>query len=182
MKVLLDMDGVLVNTVGGICDFFDIKSPYVYGASADWDLSKTLGIQHKDLWPHLGYEFWRDLKPYPWMKDVVSLLEENFGKENICLLTSPCGTRGCGDGKTDWAKEHLPDYKILIGSAKEFCASPDRLLVDDNNENVAGFRKEGGYAFLFAGPWNAKHKIVDPYKDLEKGVGFLSEVLQLRRN
>jgi len=182
MKVLLDMDGVLVNTVKGICEFFKIKNPYVYGESADWDLSKTLGIEHKDLWPHLGYEFWRDLEPYPWMKDVVSLLEEDFGKENICLLTSPCETRGCSDGKTDWVKEYLPDYtkRCLVGSAKEFCASLDRLLIDDNDDNVAKFREAGGNAFLFAGPWNAKYKVINPTDDLEGILGHLSYTMKLR--
>lgn len=169
MRVFLDMDGVLVNTIQGISDFHRIGNPYTYGVESVWDLTETMGIPEKELWSPLGYDFWKNLKPYPWMEELVHYLERHFLAENICLLTTPCKTRGCADGKIAWIEKYLPSYtkKYLLGDSKEFCASPESLLIDDNNNNISNFKFAHGRAFLFAAPWNRKHWVIDPLQELK---------------
>ena len=165
-RVLLDIDSVLANMIGGVANHFGLEYPVHITDSSKRDrqvsyyLHEIWGMERHEIWPHLGREFWANLEPLPWMIEVVSILEKRFGAENICLLTRPVLTDGCVDGKRDWIKKHLPDYtwRNLVGSAKEFCASPRRLLVDDHEENCKAFREAGGHTFLFPAPWNRRYK------------------------
>ena len=171
MRVLLDMDGVLVNFVQGVCDRFDCENPYEYGKiRRKWDICSELGLSPTDVWPSLDFSFWINLKPYPWFRLVMNKLESKFGAKNICLLTTPVSQPGCRDGKYTWIKQHLPEYSTrhLIGVGKEFCAGPGSLLIDDKESNIRAFRNRGGFAFLFAAPWNLKYKIEHPEIELIK--------------
>jgi hypothetical protein len=90
----------------------------------------------------------------------VSAAEDTFG-DNVCILTSPCRTAGCTDGKLDWVAKHFPSFqrRVLLGSAKHFCAHPKALLVDDHDENVAEFRRAGGVGLLVPQPWNERRNL-----------------------
>lgn len=167
-KILLDMDGVIVDLVNGVCSKLNIPNPYVYGREDRWDFSVSLGIPHEEIWPQLGYDFWRDLSPYPWTQDLVDFLIKKVGADNISILTKPCGTIGCIDGKIEWLKTHVPQIKTYgISNEKGFYGSPDFLLIDDTDENVNSFSKNGATSFLFAAPWNRKFLITDPFQDLK---------------
>lgn len=165
-RVLLDMDGVLVDMVGGICERFGWTYPsHLTDArqrcgKTTYYLAEVFGVTRDDIWPHLGREFWAGLQPLPWWQEVLSLLEERFGEENICLLTHPIETDGAVDGKRDWVRRMLPQYanRYLIGPSKEFCASPRHVLVDDHETNIAKFRLAGGHTFLFPSPWNKRYQ------------------------
>lgn len=173
-KCLLDMDGVLVDFVGGACHWHGKTNPYGKpGTAGEWDVIKLIGMEPEPFWKNLGRGFWSGLD---WMHDgkfILDVVEEAFGADNVCLLTSPCETDGCIDGKRDWVKAHMPSYskRLLVGSAKEFCAGPDRLLIDDHPGNVTKFKAAGGSACLLPRPWN------DLYKDAADGLidGWLSK-------
>lgn len=155
-RVLLDMDGVLVQMAEGVCEFHNKPWPYKEGERGPWKLAPLLGLTEEECWAPLGYDYWRNQKPYPYMREFVDLLEEHFGPENICLLSAPIETRGCIDGKRDWIAEHLPDYKwrCQFGWAKQFCASPNSVMIDDRESNIIKFKKAGGHTFLVPGAWN----------------------------
>ena len=165
-RIVLDIDGVLANCLGGVKTFHNKiypNHPHNPDAQTDqmpWDIGPVFEMSNNAIWKPLGYEFWRDLEPLPWCFEVVRLLSDLVGEENICLLTSPIETAGCIDGKRDWIRKHLPQFRkrFLVGPAKEFAASPWTCLVDDNTDNVNAFKKAGGLAFLFPAPWNRRFK------------------------
>lgn len=186
-RVLLDLDGVLVNMVDGVFKHFGWSYPTSLTDSSvrtervSYYIHEITGRDRSEIWPKLGREFWAGLEPLPWAMDVVRALENRFGKEHICLLTRPVETDGCVDGKRDWIKRYLPDYRwrALIGSAKEFCASPRRILIDDHEENCKEFREEGGHTFLFPAPWNRRFQ-EDAWGSVEEWIRAL-EILDKSR-
>ena len=157
-RVLLDLDGVLIDFVGGACEHHNKPWPYKEGEQGSWELEPLLGMSARELWEPLGYEFWLGLKPFPHMEEFVEILERRFGVEHISLLTSPVKTPGCVEGKMDWIRKHLPQYRrrFLIGPAKEFCASRHNVLIDDNEDNERKFLEAGGQSLLVPGPWNRR--------------------------
>ena len=155
-RLLLDLDGVLVKLSAGICRHYNKPWPYTENRQYPWKIAPEIGMTDPEVWDSLSYEFWRDLEPFPHMKEFVGLLEERFGAENICLLTAPIEGRHCMDGKRAWIRKHLPAYsqRFLIGTGKFFCAAPNHALIDDREKNVKLFKKAGGQALLVPAPWN----------------------------
>lgn len=186
-RILLDLDSVLVNLVGGLCARFgwtypcDLVDSSQRAQQTPYLLDEVFPITQDEIWSNVDRAFWANLDPLPWAFDVVSALESRFGAENVCLLTRPVDKDGCMDGKRDWIKKHLPDYvwRCLTGAAKDFCASPRRLLVDDHEENCKDFRAEGGHVFLFPAPWNRRFR-EDPWDAIQEWIAAL-EVLDKSR-
>lgn len=152
MKCLLDLDGVLVDFVGGAAKLHGFDP----ALAVRWDFMADVGLTQNQFWSPLGEDFWANL---PWMPDgmrILAIVEKAFGPENVCLLTSPCDTDGCMQGKLRWIRKHLPVYnrRYLMGSAKEFCASRDSLLIDDSDSNTTKFATAGGWGVLVPRPWN----------------------------
>lgn len=151
-KILLDLDGVLADFVQGasVVHNKDPKLVSSYGIDIHW------GLIPSEFWSPLGYEFWANLPLTAEAHEVVDMCSNAVGKENVGIITSPCLTEGCTEGKRTWVKEHFPDFlkNLLVGSAKYFCASPNTLLIDDWDTNCEKFREHGGAAFLFPQPWN----------------------------
>lgn len=125
---------------------------------SSWDIQPIFGLSASELWDPMGRKFWANLPPYPWAREIVQLLEDHFGTERICILTSPIRTDGCVDGKMDWIRKHFPQFRrrFLVGPAKEFCAGPRHVLVDDHSVNIENFANAGGHTFLFPAPWNSR--------------------------
>ena len=165
-RILLDMDGCLVDFLGGAKAFHKKEykghpfNPDTQTEQTSWNIEPVWKMPAPKIWDPLGYEFWFNLKPLPWFEEIVSLLEARVGEKHICLLTSPIKTHGAIDGKMDWIRKYLPQYRrrFLVGPAKEFCASPRHALVDDHNVNIENFKDAGGHTFLFPAPWNRRFK------------------------
>jgi len=162
MRILLDLDGVVVDFVGGACKAHGRSSPYAAGPPSS-DLAECYWMP--DLWEMPIDEFWKPMEdPKFWeglefMPDGLEILkacEEVVGKENVCLLTNP--TKGSGPvvGKINWIEENLPEYRDrnLIGKPKEFCAHAGSVLVDDSNHNIDTFEEAGGMVIMVPRPWN----------------------------
>lgn len=165
-RILLDIDGVLADFVAGAAKFHDQDPASV----TTWNFIEQWGLTAADFWNPLGREFWANLPLTPEANRVVALCEAAVGKENVALLTSPCDTDGCLEGKRDWVKMYFSDYRrrLLIGAAKEFCATPHSLLVDDHDANCKAFLLAGGVPCLFPRPWNAYASRADKPLDVVK--------------
>ena len=152
MKCLLDMDGVLVDFVAGAAKHHGFD-PVVVDR---WDFVEKVGLTTAQFWNPLNADFWAGLPWTPDGREILAAVEDAFGKENVCLLSSPCDTAGCMDGKLTWIREHLPGYRrrFLFGPAKEFAANGNRVLVDDSDGNAEAFRNAGGPVLLVPRPWN----------------------------
>jgi len=160
MKILLDVDGVLANFVQGACRLHGHTDPYTKEKNlGNYSIQDLLGIQGPAFWDMMDEHFWFTLKKMPLADKIVEYLENRFGQESICLLTSPIRHRGCHRGKMRWIEKYYPQYsrQNLIGKPKHFCAGPDASLIDDFENNVAKFSAHGGHAFLMPAPWNRKY-------------------------
>lgn len=157
-KVMFDLDGVITDFVKAICKLHGRPDPYENEEHhGNFDMDKIWQMPARDFWSPCGYEFWFGLEFTSEANRLLSMIDNVIGLDRCCILTSPCDTAGCTDGKRDWIKKHLPYFKkrVLIGSCKEFLASPDTLLIDDRDENIAKFLEHGGQAFTFPRPWNS---------------------------
>lgn len=150
----LDLDGVLVDFVAGALKLHKHHIPY---QQVRWDFYNQIGLSSEaDFWKDMGYDFWKGLDWTMEGRELLTALEDLFGRERIVLLTSPCLTPGCVDGKLEWVRKNLPSYtrQILVGSIKQAIAAPHKLLVDDNQDNTQKFTDAGGLTVLVPRPWN----------------------------
>ena len=173
--VYLDMDGVLVNFLGGLHKALDV--PYSYEnypyEKGKWDMLTDIPIGKWD--EELGHDehytfeqcndccdmvFWVDLN---WMHDgheILRAILDEFNTSLIYLLTTPMPNLESASGKMMWVNDNLPVYlkrTIITQAPKHLLARPDTVLFDDKDENVNKFRKAGGQAILINRPWNAGH-------------------------
>ncbi len=158
IKCFLDMDGVIVDFVGGACKLHGIPNPYPKHKGI-WDFVELLDMSAKDFWAPMGEDFWANLEPTPDYERILAHTVNKFGEDNICILTSPCATAGCIEGKKKWIKKHLKLKHVLFGSSKHFLARPDAVLIDDAEHNVDPFVQHGGKGILLPRMWNKKHNI-----------------------
>jgi 5'(3')-deoxyribonucleotidase len=167
-RVLLDMDGVLVDFVGGICAAHGRENPYLKGATG-WNTDKALGISEEEFWrPAENPGFWERLEWMPDGRRILDYVIGTIGKQNVYILTSPARSDDdgqdeaeCHYGKLLWLYRELPSFarkgRLLFGSCKHLCAAKGNILVDDADHNVEAFRAAGGTAVLVPRPWNARH-------------------------
>lgn len=131
-KLYCDLDGVLVDFSKGYYDLTGI------------DLT---GIFRKDkkFWGPIdkaGKKFWANLK---WMKDGKELWDY-IKKYNPDILSAPSRENDSRVGKNEWVNREIPGAHLILRSMehkKEF-ASPDAILIDDNEDNIKDWKDAGG--------------------------------------
>lgn len=174
LMVLLDQDGVLSSFVTGACAHHNVPDPYTSGrpeAQGNWGLEALMGIEPEEFWKTLHRPFWAGLPKTPDFDYLLKAAEYLAGgSENVCILTSPCRTDGCRDGKQDWIDEHMPAYsrRVLMGAAKHFVAGPGKVLIDDHDKNIDAWEACGGIGLLVPRPWNRDYPMAGSAADVVK--------------
>lgn len=174
----LDLDGVLVDFVGGS---LKLHGKHIPPSEVLWDFPQQVGFAGtwvSEFWDPLGHQFWANLK---WTFEGPSLLaslEKLFGAENVVLMTSPCETPGSVEGKVEWIKKHCPGYarRFFVGPPKHLAAGPNKVLVDDHEGNTDKFEQHGGRTVLVPRPWNRRKPETCPLGRFD--VGRLVEELE----
>jgi len=159
--IFIDMDGVLVDWVSGVCTFFDVDLLGFYNYwekfyRGEFSKEKVLSgyLQQRvtrDKIDHYvnraGAPFWENLPIYEysehWIRAAISLV----GKENVFICTSPMsGVEGCAQGKINWIKDTFKswglegmDRNFVMTYSKRLVATPKTLLIDDSENQVAVF-------------------------------------------
>lgn len=173
-RVLLDMDGVLVNFVEGIRTALGKPWPYTnLEAMGEWGLDKLWGITPAEFWaPCDSADFWAELDWMPDGEEILRVVEE-FAGEEVYLLTSPSLSPESYRGKAQWVASHMPKYRsrLLMGACKHLLAQPEHLLVDDADHNATAFKAAGGRSVLVPRPWNGNWTLTD------KAVDYVGEWL-----
>jgi hypothetical protein len=184
-RLLLDMDGVIADFVKGALSvhrgkFDESNYAQLRGTNA-WDIARWYMGPTSEFWGAFGYQFWKTLPKTPEADEIVDLCYQYVGEDRVAVLTSPVNTLGCLDGKRDWLAKHFPDLPMLLsvrskhGKAtppKEFCATPNSILVDDYDENIRKWIDAGGLGFLYPRRWNSL------FEYERRGVAELQGMLQ----
>lgn len=179
MKIFLDVDGVIADFSSELCKKLDIE----YDASAaheDYWWIEKLAPRGRIYKAMRGEEFWRSLKPYPWAKDLVKLVNE-LTDGNWRFLTKATTDGGCHSGKYEWIRENFGrdlNRLTICQGPKEFYAHNGVILVDDKKEAILEFEKEGGYGYHWVevGPQGdvSKHfkELTQYYRNARDGVSY----------
>lgn len=160
MKVLLDLDGVLVDFIKGCCELHGRNDPYQDKENhGKFDLEKLFGIDSHQFWNGMEHDFWYNLQPMHDAFEIVEAIESVVSQKDICILSSPSMNPGSMSGKIAWVERNLPAYRrsFLFGPKKEFCANPSHVLIDDYDKNTCRFSTAGGKTILVPRPWNSLH-------------------------
>ena len=175
----LDLDGVLVDFVGGA---LAVHGKHMPAAEVRWGFPAQIGFSGADdpaFWQPLGFDFWANLNWTPAGRDLLAGVEAIFA-DRVVLMTSPCDTPGGVEGKVAWVRRNLPGYsrRFFVGPAKHLAAAPGKILVDDHDANCERFRAHGGAAVLVPCPWNQASSQVDAHgrPDVQ---GVLAELARL---
>lgn len=177
MNIFCDLDGVLVDFVGGA---LAIHRKTIPPHAVRWNFPQQVGIPEADFWRPLGREFWAGLG---WTVEGPSLFDYLWDnhKADLAFLSAPCNTDGCCDGKLDWVRRETPEMakRLVLASCKDVFAHGDALLIDDYDGNVVLFRAAGGNALLVPRPWNARRDDCDEYGrfDVVRFIGEIEETL-----
>lgn len=170
--IFLDMDGVIVDFVGGLCAYYALPYPYDDSSAAgEYDCFSLLGLGNGAKMRVMNNEhFWRNLQYMPDGKAIFKLVSESSA--SLVLLTDTGGYVYSASGKAGWVERHMPDVPMYMvftsvlssvgqdtAKAKARFAAPDALLIDDSDKNVEAWQQAGGCAILVPRPWNSRHAL-----------------------
>lgn len=171
IKIYLDLDGVIAQFVN--------QSKKVHNRTDEatcWDYYKAWGITTTEFWKKIDADefFWENIEKYSWTDELVDLVKSVDPKYTV--LTSPHNHPNSYKGKCTWIKEVLkidPPKRAILTAIKEDCAKPNRVLIDDSNDNCEKFIAAGGQAILFPQLWNNNDHLVS------NRVGYVRAALNL---
>lgn len=163
--VFFDLDGVLADFVTAALAAHKKELPI---PDVQWGFPTQIGFNGVDdpaFWQPFGFYFWLNLPAYPDGLCLLRHCERIVAPVNIALLSSPCDTPGCCEGKRAWVARHLPEYRkrLFLGSAKHLFAGPGKVLVDDHDANADAFVKAGGVVVQPSRPWNRYRQECDRF-------------------
>lgn len=161
----LDMDGVLVDFIGGLCRLFGTTESDLaarHEKPLPWSLEKLFGRPFAEIDAKADIGFWYNLEPYPWADEVVETVCRLF-HDRVFLCTSG-GNPGtsyfnrAAIGKALWVHRHYPHLadSLIFAFQKWPLAGPDKILVDDCESHVERFQANDGEAILFPQWWNSE--------------------------
>ena len=155
MIAFCDMDDVLFDFNKQAFKALGLDYSYDPPALNNWHWHKYFGIPWNDMDSVCSVEFWATMD---WMPDGRAILEIIEGKfDAVWLLTAPMPNPGAWTGKQLLIRQHLPQYQervIMTRGPKSLLSGPDRILIDDNDNNVGQWREAGGVGILVPRPWN----------------------------
>jgi 5'(3')-deoxyribonucleotidase len=162
--ILMDMDGVVSDFVGGVLQLFGHKP----SEKSNWPVgernlakgcSGIIGgqVTGNEIWEHIdaSEDFWYNLEPIPEGFALWQMLDALTDRLYFC--TSPSFDPTCLSGKLQWMQKYFGRQfrKYFIGADKHILATPDTVLIDDQEKNIEKFFEAGGNTILIPQPWNA---------------------------
>ncbi|MEO0444581.1 MAG: hypothetical protein AAF191_00750 [Verrucomicrobiota bacterium] len=166
--IFVDIDGVLADFTASALRVHGRSEMIDQWPKGERDIPKVLGISRSQYWRAIeaeGSDFWRELEPYPWFRELIDLVQSTAP---FSLLTAAPLAPSSVAGKVAWIDHHFPKVEgrrfrdFFIGSSKWLMAAPDRVLIDDAEMLVDRFSEAGGHGILFPQVWNRDHNAKDP--------------------
>jgi len=159
MIVFLDLDGVLVDFNKTATKILGVEYP-----PKKWHWYEDTPGGFEKINNACTTHFWANLDWTPDGHDIFRLVVSYVKPENIYFLTCPMPNLESATGKAIWVNKHLPVYNkrlIITCAPKHLFAGPDKLLIDDKDENVINFARKGGSSILVPRPWNHHRSSID---------------------
>jgi len=182
--VFIDMDGVLSNWLDAACEALnlDVKNKEIRQKTKDGIWLDEMGFfTEEEMWDVIkpkGTDWWANLSIYPWATHLINEMKE-FGE--IHFLTSPGLCEMAPTGKMQWIMKYFGKAylkQLIIAKHKYLLAGPDRILIDDSDRRLQEFIDEGGYGFLWPGPFSIEDGDI-PIDDVMES---LTDVIEIRNN
>jgi len=157
--VYVDMDGVLTDFerrfeqfAGVTPDEFMAQKKIEFGEEKAneqfWDLIDN----------QIGVRFWAGM---PWMPEGEKLYQY-IKKSKPTILTSPSREESSRIGKGVWVKRNMPNVPVKFGykaSGKAKYAGPNKILIDDREDNIQAWKAAGGIGILFKSTEQVKNEL-----------------------
>lgn len=151
-EILLDMDGVAVNTNKSFLEANGFHENYPV---TKWEIAEECGMSAKEFWGNIAKteNLWRDAVEHTWFPELYDSLKH---RGNVTFCTSPTLEAVCAKEKIEWLQDRFgKDFRnFIITPQKHLFAKPGSMLIDDNMDNCRIFEEHGGKAILFPQPWN----------------------------
>lgn len=192
VRILLDMDGVISDFIGGLIKLFGLPGDYLQATFGDaivpWSLDEIFpGRSKRDIMSLCDEEFWSSLEPYPWATELVKGCIDLVGPKNVMFCSCP----GHYDqrmfyptvvGKIRWLGKVFPDYDcdICFSCQKHILATPNSILVDDSPLQCDLFSRYGGCGILFPQLWNERRPIYLSGRQLDYVLSEISSCVDPR--
>lgn len=133
--IFLDMDGVISD--------FDTHAQDKYNDAG------------KFKYEEMDFEWWSSMPVFDKARDFYETLKQ---KAEVNFLTGPMLSAGSFGGKAKWVESFI--NKWALGSLivcpktkKHFLAGPDRILIDDNAQNIKDWEAAGGVGIHHQGDY-----------------------------
>ncbi len=158
----VDMDGVISRFVEHALAQHVLLKGKIKREQCVWNFWELADVTETQFWSHVGYAFWRTI---PVSEDGMNLIRMLLDPANdfadaVRIATSPYlkSHHGCCEAKSEWIRQHIPqlEHRTHFSTAKWDLSHSHSILVDDNDENCAKFRKKGGQAIVIPRPWNSR--------------------------
>jgi len=110
MVILLDMDGVLCDFVGGVDQLFDFKGAHTPDEYDIWD---AYGVNEAKMWERIngeGNSFWKNLERFSWFDYLVDFCNLVSGSQTyLCTVPSidPLCEPASVAGKIEWINKNF---------------------------------------------------------------------------
>lgn len=171
-SIFIDLDGVLnrwmvyeVSRRAGRC-VQQNEWPPEFGWNIIGVVERLTGVRHTAdaFWATVPEESWSEAPKSELFDFLVTRCPEIVGRENVHIVTSVPRDKNpvAYSGKAIWCNRHLPEWLAdnvrMVTGKKHLLAASGRLLIDDADHNIEGWRAKGGETLLVPRPWNAAWK------------------------
>ena len=157
--VYVDMDGVLTD--------FERRFEQFAGVTPDEFMAQKkieFGQEKADeqFWnlidKEIGVRFWAGM---PWMPEGEELYRY-IKKYKPTILTSPSREESSRIGKGVWVKRNMSGTPVKFGykaDGKAKFAGPNKILIDDREDNISAWKAAGGIGILFKSTEQVKNEL-----------------------
>ncbi len=187
MVLLVDMDEVFSDFVGGACKVHGVDPEFVkrYRVTfKTWEIVTAIEsyknrgsdnkvvFTQKDFWAKIlvyEYMFWKTLNPLPWAYELRAYLD---GLDcEWYLVSSPFNSEDCHRGKIQWIHRFFGKRfdRFILTPYKHLLAKEGAVLIDDSPINCEKFQNNGGLSYLYgSSPLASFEAAQDPVGSLQQ--------------
>jgi len=158
-EVFVDMDGVLTDFERRFEQFAGV-TPDEYMSQKEIQYGKDKA--NEQFWElvdkQIGVRFWAGM---PWMPEGEELYKY-IKKYKPSILTSPSREESSRIGKGVWVKRNMSGVPVKFGygaNGKAKFAGPNKILIDDREDNISAWKAAGGIGILFKSTEQVKNEL-----------------------